>query len=375
MINMKLLYIKANGFKNLKDDCIIDFVAKSKKSTEDKEYELQEIAEGLFLYNATAFIGKNASGKTTVLDLLDCAYSILGDYSLEDKNYSYDGIHLELIFFHEGNIYKYVTDLSSGNTINNKATFSNQALFVKKYFKSKLKSLYLDNDFKPVSNLGLLPEDTSILFFVLKKKSTRAVYFNSDGEGADTYRLMFNALKQYKIDSAILSKVLRLFDNTIRSLSMIDEHNYKLVTTTDTKTISDKELLHFLSSGTTKGMLLYIYVIVSLKNGFDLIIDEIENHFHKTLVENIIALYKDKTVNKHCASLHFATHYCEVLDLFNRQDNIWICRMDDKIIVQNMYANFEIRHELLKSKQFYNDTFRTAVNYDDLMALKKELIK
>ena len=44
---MKLLYIKANGFKNLKDDCIIDFVAKSKKSTEDKEYELQEIAEGL----------------------------------------------------------------------------------------------------------------------------------------------------------------------------------------------------------------------------------------------------------------------------------------------------------------------------------------
>ena len=50
-------------------------------------------------------------------------------------------------------------------------------------------------------------------------------------------------------------------------------------------------------------------------------------------------------------------------------------RMDDKIIVQNMYANFEIRHELLKSKQFYNDTFRTAVNYDDLMALKKELIK
>ena len=93
MINMKLLYIKANGFKNLKDDCIIDFVAKSKKSTEDKEYELQEIAEGLFLYNATAFIGKNASGKTTVLDLLDCAYSILGDYSLEDKDYSYDGIH------------------------------------------------------------------------------------------------------------------------------------------------------------------------------------------------------------------------------------------------------------------------------------------
>ena len=39
---MKLLYIKASGFKNIQDDCILDFTAKSKKTTEDKEYELQE---------------------------------------------------------------------------------------------------------------------------------------------------------------------------------------------------------------------------------------------------------------------------------------------------------------------------------------------
>ena len=95
---MKLLYIKASGFKNLKDDCILDFTAKSKKTTEDKEYELQEIADGLFVFNTIAFIGKNASGKTTFLDLLDCSYSILGDFSLEDKNYNYDGINLTLFF-------------------------------------------------------------------------------------------------------------------------------------------------------------------------------------------------------------------------------------------------------------------------------------
>jgi len=47
-----------------------------------------EIADGLFVYNTVAFIGKNASGKTSFLDLLDCAYSILGNFSLEDKNYS-----------------------------------------------------------------------------------------------------------------------------------------------------------------------------------------------------------------------------------------------------------------------------------------------
>ena len=154
-----------------------------------------------------------------------------------------------------------------------------------------------------------------------------------------------------------------------------DEHNYELSLTTGKKTVSDKELLHILSSGTTKGLLLYVTVIASLKYGFDLIIDEIENHFHKTLVENIINLYKDKAVNKCNATLYFSTHYCELLDLFNRQDNIWVCRADKKIVAENMYENFDIRVELSKSRQFYNGAFKTSVNYDDLMSIKKEFLK
>ena len=116
-------------------------------------------------------------------------------------------------------------------------------------------------------------------------------------------------------------------------------------------------------------------IIASLKYGFDLIIDEIENHFHKTLVENIINLYKDKSINKFNATLYFSTHYCELLDLFNRQDNIWVCRTKQNIVAENMYENFDIRTELSKSRQFYNDTFKTAVNYDDLMSIKKEFLK
>lgn len=91
---MKLLFVKASNFKNLQNDCTLNFIAKSKKTSEDKEYELQEVADGLFVSNTVAFIGKNASGKTTALELLDCCYSILGDFSLQDKNYIYNGLHL-----------------------------------------------------------------------------------------------------------------------------------------------------------------------------------------------------------------------------------------------------------------------------------------
>ncbi|MBR6802117.1 MAG: ATP-binding protein [Eubacteriaceae bacterium] len=376
---MKVLRIKANNFKNCSEDFTIDFVAKSRKTSEDKEYELQKIAEDLYVYNTAAFVGKNASGKTTAIELIECCYSLLGNFSLENKHYSYDGIKLEIIFFHEETdgefIYKYCAELKDDSTFGNKACFASQEIYKKPYLKSYVKDIYSDKGFVLIDNLSELPEDTSILFFVLKKKETRAVYFNSDGEGTDTYSMLFRAMQKYDISGEIFSAIIKIFDENVRELAMVDDHNYRLTYKSKTQTISDKDLIHMLSSGTTKGLLLYTFVAASLKYGFDLLIDEVENHFHKTLVENMINLYKDKSVNKNNATLMFTTHYCEVLDLFNRQDNIWICTSDDEIHLKNMYEDYDVRTELLKSKQFYNNAFKTAVNYNDLMALKKELKK
>lgn len=372
---MKLLRVKTSHFKNCRDDFTIDFIAQSKKTAEDKEYELQEIADSLYVFNTAAFIGKNASGKTTAIELLDCCYSILGDFRLEGKKYSYENITLEMIFYHENYIYRYRTVLHEDSALGNKAIFSNQTLERKKYAKTSIKNIYEDDQFKPVSGIGILPEDTSIVFFVLKKKETRAVYFDSNGEGTDTYQLLFKAMKSYSISGEYLTNIIKIFDETIRGLERIDDHNYRLIYQDKEQVLSDKELIYLLSSGTTKGLLLYILVVASLQNGFDLLIDEVENHFHKTLVENMISLYKDKTVNRKNATLIFTTHYCEVLDLFNRQDNIWISKSDGQVYLSNMYKDYNVRPELLKSRQFYNNAFQTSVNYDELMNLKRKLKK
>lgn len=372
---MKLLYVKSSHFKNAKDDFSISLVAKSKKTAEDREYELQEIAEDLFVYNTLAFIGKNASGKTTAVELLDCCYSILGEFRLENKHYDYDDVKLDMIFFHEGDLYRYVTTLQSDHSLGNKAIFTNQHIYRKKYYKTKIKNIFNDTDFVELGNFGELPDDTSMVFFVLKKKATKAIYFDSFGEGADTYDLLFKALKNYKISNEIFLNVIRIFDENIKKIERIDDHNYKLFYQEQERTVSDKELVYLLSSGTTKGVLLYILMVASLQDGFDLIVDEIENHFHKTLVENMISLYKDKSVNKSKATLIFTTHYCEVLDLFNRRDNIWIAKTDSKVYLSNMYEDYEIRTELLKSRQFYNNAFQTAVNYEELMNMKRKLMK
>lgn len=69
----------------------------------------------------------------------------------------------------------------------------------------------------------------------------------------------------------------------------------------------------------------------------------------------------------------FNTHYCEVLDQMGRQDNIWICKSGKCAFLSNMYEDYQIRPELLKSKQYYNNAFQTAVNYEELMNLKRKL--
>ena len=64
-----------------------------------RRLKTRSITEGLYVYSIGAFVGKNASGKTTALELLDCCYDILGKFSLENKHYSYEGIKLEIIFY------------------------------------------------------------------------------------------------------------------------------------------------------------------------------------------------------------------------------------------------------------------------------------
>lgn len=373
---MKLLRVKARGFRNCVDDFCIDFIAKSKKTSEDKEYELLEIAEGLYVYSTVGIVGKNSSGKTSALELLDWCYDILSTFRLGGKKCSYKGIFLEIIFYEEGYIYKYSTELEDSDTLEDIAVFKNQKIVRKKYFKSKINQIYTENwEDEGFIMPGVMPEDVSVVFGALKKIAIREIYYADSIENSANYGITFKMMETNKLDAGFIRTVLQIFDRNITELRQKDENKYLLTYQGKEHELSDRELYDFLSSGTTKGFNLYILAALSLKTGFDLLVDEIENHFHKTLVENLIMLYKDKQVNKKNATLIFSTHYCEILDLFNRSDNIWITHSREKIEIENMYEKYDLRAELLKSRKFYQNAFDTAVNYELLMELKKELMR
>ena len=79
---MKLLKIVANNFKLCEKEFTISFIPIGNKTMEDKEFELQEIAEDLYVFNTLGIIGKNASGKTTAVELLSVVYDIFSNYRI-----------------------------------------------------------------------------------------------------------------------------------------------------------------------------------------------------------------------------------------------------------------------------------------------------
>ena len=285
---------------------------------------------------------------------------------------------LDITFYHDGSVYRYITDLYKNvNSVDNTSVFfKNEKLYKRDYKKAHIKDLFNYDKFDEVISNIKLPEDTSMIYSLLKNISLRGIYCSSDDNMYRDYAQAFNVYKLLDNNLKIITSLLKMFDEHLDNIKMINENKYKIIYVNgSTKDVSNSELYEILSSGTTKGFGLFTFVVYSLRTGADLIIDEIENHFHKTLVENLVNLYKDKSVNKKNATLIFTTHYCEILDLFGRSDNIYISKYENAIKLENMHINYKFRSELSKSNKFYSNEFNTNVSYDALMNFKKELMQ
>ena len=383
---MKLLKVVANGYKNCDDNLTISFVPTAQKSMIDKEFELLEVDDGLFTYSTVGIIGKNASGKTTTVELLSIVYDILSYCKLDRVSssalkYVESSFKLDITFYNDGYLYRYITNIEKTNDLVNSDNinfiFTNEKIYEKQYFKSNANKIfnyesYILKEYDVINK----PDEISLLFTLFKQRQYRGVYYSCNDYENLNYNFAFDLYKIVDDKLEIIFPLIQMFDENIVNIKRISEDKYEIdFKNSVKKNVSKYELHEILSSGTSKGITLMSYVVLALKVGADIIIDEVENHFHKTLVENLINLFKDKTVNKNNSTLIITTHYCELLDLFGRSDNIYIAHNDGKISLENMHEKYPTRSELLKSKKYYNNYFGTNVNYNSLMKFKKELMK
>jgi hypothetical protein len=134
-----------------------------------------------------------------------------------------------------------------------------------------------------------------------------------------------------------------------------------------------KELNHYLSSGTIKGIVTFTLAIHVLKSGGYLVIDELENHFNKEIVATLIRFFMDAGMNCMGGTLIFTTHCPELLDEFERNDCIYIIRNRDGITVSNL-TDILKRNDLKKSDAYQSGFLGgTVPTYEAYMSLKKSI--
>lgn len=376
---MKLLKVwTSSGYKMLKKGFEINFLTKTRVNKDSDNCDLIELEEGFYYPIETVLIGKNSSGKTTVLSFIELVINFIDNGRIEKKAIGEgDSLSFGVLFYENGEIFKYEgefekDDLSSSDYL----SILNESLFVTKYkssYKKDLSNISFTGKSSITPSIG---RDTSDIsrnkFSGFNCNVNRVINQNNI--------VLFLRTVNSLYGKNAFNTLLHMFDESIEYITCnIVENNLNI----EFKRINQKPKLvgtsyleEVMSSGTYRGLFLFAASMLTFKAGGTILIDEIENSFNKNLIQNLFMLFNDTRINKKGASLIYTTHYSELLDESNRCDNINVIHRDgDSITCKNMHTSYKLRTDLSKSKQFDQNAFDNFTNYEKLAELRKLLIE
>ena len=382
---MKLLKLTINGLPNFKELLEIDFVAQQRVNDDDKE-KLCNVFSNVYVNKAISFVGINASGKTTILKAISFAMKMLNNESINNiqskeilndlddsqqvifTSYFFDGScanKLETVITKEVNI----IDGSEKLVIRDEKMWSKEINRIKT--KKSIFS-FVDSDLKERRNQNeqYLMDDVSIIV-AKNKKDNRSLFIYDMLEWTD--HNILNVLGRFP------KELLTFLDPSIEYLECSLKEKkvnirLKFYGKEEVLINNPRVLENYLSSGTIKGLGVFMCGTFAFVEGGYLIVDEIENHFNREIVATLIRFFMDEKVNKNGATLIFSTHYSELLDEFDRNDGIYVVRNKEGISAENM-AKILKRNDIKKSEVYDSDYLGGTVPvYEAYIALKKVLI-
>lgn len=384
---MKILKIEMYNLPLYSEPVIIDFYAEQRVNPEKNEM-LSNIFDNIYINNVMSIIGINASGKTTTLKAISFVMQMMKNkpinnidcnYILKDLSYNKEVI-IDTYFYDNSIIYKLQTIIGKifdETEHKDKFIIKTETLWNKKVSSCRSKEkifLFTDEniiDQRDNTNHFLL-EDVSI---IVSLNQTNNVNLSSIDSIEWTN---FNGLR---ILGDFPLELVKFLDPSIEYLKckpMNDsskiELRLKFVNGEEIFLNSIVELSSYLSSGTIKGINIFIAALITLQKGGYLIIDELENHFNIEIVSTLIKFFTEKKSNRYKATLIFSTHYTELIDDFSRNDSIFICRNMGGIRVEKL-NNILKRNDVLKSEWFKSGSLtNTTPSYNRYIEFKRKLI-
>lgn len=381
---MKLLKLAFEGLPHFNGILDIDFVAEQRVSDDDKE-QLCRVFSNIYVNKVISFVGVNASGKTTILKALSFAIKMLNNESINNiqSKEILSGLEvgklLIITSYFSDDSFMYKLDTFIKKEINatdgsEKFVIFNEFLWSKDFGRVKTKKGlfdFLSSDLLEQRNQNerYLMDDISIITAV-NKKNKEGFYVQDMLWWTD--HNMLNVLGRFP------EELLNFLDPSIERLEgSVDGKKVDI----RLKFYGEDEILinnimtleNYLSSGTIKGLGVFMSAVLTFSEGGYLIVDEIENHFNREIVATLIRFFMDSKVNKNGATLLFSTHYSELLDEFDRNDGIYIVRNREGINAENL-SNVLKRNDIKKSEIYNSDYLGGTVPvYEAYMKLKKVL--
>ncbi|TGD22828.1 ATP-binding protein [Companilactobacillus suantsaicola] len=379
---MELLRFKIDGLKLYENNQLdFDFVA-SQRATDGNSDSLNNIFNRIYTHNVLSIVGINAVGKTTTLRMIsEIINTYVSGKALSDKDvfigtdfkftvYLFDEI-LDKIFKIESNV----------KNIKSQLTFETENVYEKGVSGVNKKNIFEFNENNLILtresvDSSLLPDNYSVFRKIIndsEHKSKIKTEFYYDGYFSANYLLE----QKY-----VSPEIMRYLDPSIEKFEVIDDGSdvesidkkqfvLKFYGSPAIKITEVSDLKRYFSAGTLKGISLFTVAELIIESGSTLLVDEIENHFNKAIVRTLIDMFRNEKTNRKHATLIFTTHYPELLDMFDRNDDIYVARREGKMTVDNL-AKLLNRNDLKRSEVFESNYLGgTAPSYDLMMSLKK----
>lgn len=391
-MNIRLLKTKIKNIDNYENGVLdIDFITEKRVYLYEKEnFIVTNLFSSINKMNTIALVGKNATGKTTTLNIVSDILKVFVDNrSISEcenigKHFN-KTLNIENLILVDDVLYRIeslITKDGLGNIYFLKEDLYKQSITAKTS-KSELDSI---TKFKKIldrneSENNFLKKDDSIFSSVLNRNEHnteslvrdmgRFTNFNFLGYFSKHTPLSFVNYLDPSIEEFYISKTDLDSPKNGQPIFCLKFKNKEKVYKMDLM-----EIENYLSSGTIKGMNILFNAMIVLKNGGYLLIDEIENHLNKSIVINLIGLFTSK-INKNGATLIFTTHYSEVLDSIERSDSIYILNKEEKITLNKFskLANKKDRIDKKKSDLVLSGELDNAPSYFAYQKLKKDMIR
>ena len=389
-----ILRSEIDGLTLFKDKKVMFDLVAEKNVTEDDVLNgnVMRIDDLIDKLNTIALVGSNATGKTTQLRLIKMVISVflaldsLNEFENLADQFE-DTFRFTNYFYNAKTLYK--VESAVKKTTDGDFAFIEETIYSKKVYPSHKKSELFNFDLTkrgqqellrrsslPDEITAFLRDDDTIFSTIVRKIMNNKVQDIVIDEIDMTNKNKLTTKEKIPVE------YIKYFDPSIESIRILskdvpsEKMNVEVTFKNDSIIqVPLIELSNYLSSGTIKGINLFIDIEKTLKNGGYLIIDEIENHLHKSIIMNIIQLFAN-SLNKNGATLIFSTHYSEMIDMVPRTDMIYVATKEENLIQfkkMSQGLGDQDRNDKKKSEVLLSGKLSNTPTYKDLKRVRAKL--